>query len=166
MRCRTAGSSSVRGARDQPGAAAAGGEADRPADEDEEAVLEADQVEEMDDQPGDPGDEAAELDALDVGDGGGAADGGEVAFVAVAERRRSAALQAGADGLRGVASLLHGDGRDAGESDGRAVAAAGADHVAEREDLGMAGESEVRFDGDATGAVLVGAKRLDLGRVR
>ena len=145
MRRRTAGSLSVRRVRDQPGAAAARREADRPADEDEEAVLEAHEVEEVDDQPGHPGEEAAELDALDVRDGRGAADGGQVALVAVPERRRGAALQAGADGLRRVAPLLHGDRRDAGEGDRRAVAAADADHVAEREDLGMAGQGEVRL---------------------
>ena len=60
--------------------------------EDQEPVLEAHQVEEVDDQPGHPGEEAAELDALDVRDGGGAADGGQVALVAVPERWRGAAL--------------------------------------------------------------------------
>src|ERR1044072_1679111 len=78
----------VGGLGDEPGSPAAGGEADRPADEDEEAVLEPDQVEEMDGQPGDPGQEAADLDALDVGDGGRTADGRQVAFVVIAERGR------------------------------------------------------------------------------
>ena len=45
---------------DQPGAAAAGEEAERPAGEDEEPVLEPDQVEEVDEEPGDPRDEAPE----------------------------------------------------------------------------------------------------------
>src|ERR671919_182640 len=50
--------------RDEPGAAAAGGKADGPPDEDQEAVLEAHEVEEVHDQPGDPGQEAAQLEAL------------------------------------------------------------------------------------------------------
>ena len=49
--------------RDESGAAAAGGEAEEPADEDDQAVLEADEVEEVHHQPGRPGGEAAQPDA-------------------------------------------------------------------------------------------------------
>src|SRR4051794_24990484 len=121
MRRRTSGSLSVRGVRDQPGAAAARGKADGPADEDEQAVLEAHEVEQVHEQPGQPGEEAADLYALDVRDGGGAADGGQVALVAVPERRRDAALHPGPDRLGRVAPLLHGDRREAGERDRPAV---------------------------------------------
>ena len=44
---------------DQPGTATVGCEAERPADEDEQSVLEADQVPEVDEQPGRPGGKAA-----------------------------------------------------------------------------------------------------------
>src|SRR6266508_2617165 len=74
-----------RSARDESGATAVGREAERPADEDEQPVLEADQVPEVDDQPGRPGEKAAELDAFDVGDCRCSADRGQVALVAVAE---------------------------------------------------------------------------------
>src|SRR4051812_39754155 len=121
---RASGSLGVARARDQSRPAAARREAEGPADEDEQAVLGADEIEEVDEQPRQPGEEAAELHALDVGDRRGPADGGEIAFVAVAERRRGAALQAGADGTRRVAPLLHGDRREAGEGDRRAVAVA------------------------------------------
>src|SRR4051794_3052473 len=94
-------------AGDQARPAAAGDEAEAPADEHEEPVLEPDEVPEVDHQPGDPGDEAAELDALDVGHGGGAADRGQVALVDVAEGLRRRAAQAPADGLGGIAPLLH-----------------------------------------------------------
>src|SRR5437660_1050707 len=79
---------------DEPGAAPTGGEAERPADEHENAVLEADQVPEVDEEPGDPGDEAAQLQALDIRDGGGATDRRQIALVAVTERRRVGGAQA------------------------------------------------------------------------
>src|SRR3989442_11766919 len=94
---------------DQAGAAAVGDKAEQPANEDEDAVLEADEVPEMHDQPGDPGDEAAELESLDVGDRCCSADRRQVAFVSVAERARLAGAQPSTHDLRGVAALLHGD---------------------------------------------------------
>ena len=80
---------------------------------DEQAVLEADQVPEVDHEPGDPREEAAEVHALDVGDRAGAADGGEVALVGVVEGLGVAAGEAVGDHARRVAALLHGDRRDA-----------------------------------------------------
>src|ERR671918_2954545 len=74
-----------RRAREESRAATVGREAERPADENEQPVLEADQVPEVDDQPGRPGQEAAEPDAFDVGDCRCSADRGQVALVAVAE---------------------------------------------------------------------------------
>src|SRR5919198_3833976 len=68
---------------DEACAATACCEADRPADEDEQPILEADQVPEVDDEPGRPGEKAAEPDALDVGDGRRSADRGKVALVAI-----------------------------------------------------------------------------------
>jgi hypothetical protein len=76
----------VRRASDETCAAAVRSEAHRPADEHEDPVLEADEIEEMDDEPREPRDEAAQAEALDVCDGGSTADRREVALVAVAER--------------------------------------------------------------------------------
>ena len=66
-------------------AAAVRQEAERPADENEQSVLEADQVPEVHREPGEPGDEAAQPEELDLGDGARASDRGEIAFVVVAE---------------------------------------------------------------------------------
>src|SRR5215216_3274492 len=126
------------GTRDESGPAAAGGEADEPADDDDQAVLEADEVEEVHDQPGGPGDEAAQSDGVEVGDRAGATDRREIALVHVAERPDRMAAEGGADNLGRVATLLHRDRRDAGQHLDAAVAAAYADHVAERQDLGVA----------------------------
>src|SRR5436190_20629623 len=96
---------------DQSCATAVGEEAERPADEDEDAILEADEVPEVDDEPGDPGDEAAQLQALEVGDRRCAADRGQVALVAVAERFRLPRAQPRPHHLPRVPALLHGDRR-------------------------------------------------------
>src|SRR4051794_13757127 len=82
----SAAARSVRIASDQPGPAPVRGEADQPPDEDQYAVLEPDEVEEVDRQPDEPRGEAAEPDPLDVGHRAGAADGRQVALVAVAKR--------------------------------------------------------------------------------
>ena len=144
--------------RDQPLAAAVGDEADHPAGEDEQPVLEADQVEEVHDQPGDPGEQAAELEALEVGDGLAAADRGEVALVAVVERRRLLPGEAVADGAAGVAALLHRDRRDARQRHDGSVGVAHLDHVADRDHLGMARQRQVGLDRDAAGAVDLDAR--------
>ena len=60
---------------------------------------------------------------------------------------------AGADHAGHVASLLHRDRCDAGQYGGLAVSIAHADHVADREDLRVAGKRQVGLDGDPAGAV-------------
>src|SRR5262249_20144850 len=70
---------------DHPAAAPAGEEAERPAGQDEDPVLEADQIEDVDHEPEEPRREAAHLEALDVGDGARAPDRRDVALVPVAE---------------------------------------------------------------------------------
>ena len=73
-------------------------EAERPADEDEQAVLEADQVAEVDERARSAqARKPLEPDALRSATARGAADRRQVALVAVAERRRRAALEAVAD---------------------------------------------------------------------
>ena len=70
------------------------------------------------------------------------------------------AAQPRAHELRGVAALLHGDRRDAREPQRLPVLPAHADHVAEREHLGMPGQAEVGFDHDAARAVELGARQV------
>src|SRR5207245_11784275 len=97
-------------------------EAERPARHDQEAVLEPDQVEEVDDEPGHPGGESTDADALDVGDGLRATYRGQIALVVVPEGLGAAAAEAVPDHAGGVAALLHRDGREARQRHDRAVA--------------------------------------------
>jgi hypothetical protein len=90
---------------DQPRAASSGQEAERPAGEDEQAILEADEIEDVDGEPDQPGRHSADLDALDVRDRAGAPDGGEVALVDVAEGPR----RASGDALRGSVLTVFAD---------------------------------------------------------
>src|SRR3954471_7163976 len=82
---------------DQPRAAPAREKADRPPREDEQAVLEADQVEEVDGGPRQPGGKPAQAQTPDLGDGACAPNGGQVALVDVTEGRRRGAAEAVAD---------------------------------------------------------------------
>ena len=100
---------------DHASAAAAREEAERPADQHQQPVLEADQVPEVDHEPGDPGGKPAQANGVEVRDGPCPADRREVALVAVVERLVVPAPQTGLDELGGVAALLHGDRRDARE---------------------------------------------------
>src|ERR671918_2382865 len=149
-----------RSACDESGTATVGREAERPADEDEHPILEADQVPEVDEQPGRPGGKAAEPDAFDVGDCRCAADRGQVALVAVAEHPMLAPLQPRADEAGRVPSLLHRDRCDTRQEDGLAAWVADADHVADREYLRVSGKGQIGFDGDASGAVTLGSGQL------
>jgi hypothetical protein len=114
----------------------------------------------VDEQPHDPRGEPGQVDALHVRDGLRAADGRQVALVAVPERRRAPSREPGADQLGGVAALLHGHRRDAGELRDPAVGSAHAHHVADREHLGMPRKREVGRDGHPPGAVALGAGQL------
>src|SRR5262249_51976440 len=97
---------------DHPCAAAAREEADRPAEHDEQPVLEADEVDEVHAEPEDPRGEACDPYALDVGDCLGTADRREVSLVAIPERPRFLPAQAVLDEARRIAALLDGDRRD------------------------------------------------------
>src|SRR5207249_8343124 len=132
---------------DEPGATATGEEAEGPARDDQQPVLEADQIEEMDDEPGDPGDEAADADPLDVRDGLRAADRGQIALVDVFEGLRGAARQAIADYPRDVAAFLDRNRSEAGKCHVRAVAMDNTHHVADREYIGTVVMRQVLFHG-------------------
>ena len=88
-----------------------------PADEDDEPVREADQVEDVDPEPQQPGGEPAlppeRAEPADVGDPGEPPDDRDVAVVAVAVRLVRPAEDAAADDLRGVGAALHRALRDA-----------------------------------------------------
>src|SRR5687768_10150925 len=73
-------------AGDEPRAASAGDEADRPADEDQDAVLQPDEVEEVDDEVGQPGRRAAQPQAPEVQHRPPPADRRGVALVEVPKR--------------------------------------------------------------------------------
>jgi hypothetical protein len=104
----------VEFAGDQAGAAAEGKVKEAPLDQDEDAALEFNDVDEVDEEPDEPGDETGHVDAENVGDGGGAADDGHVAFVEIFEGWKSAAGEASLDKFCGVAAALNGDLGDAG----------------------------------------------------
>ena len=114
----------------------------------------------MDGEPRPPGDEPAEMHAFEVGHRAGAPDRREVALVGVVERAGVGASHPLADRARRVAAHLHRDRRDAGEDMGAAVGLADADHVADREHLGVARHREVRLDEEALGAIGLDARAL------
>ena len=137
-----------------------GREAERPANENEQPILEADQVPEVDKEPGRPGEKAAEPHSFDVGDRRCSADRGQVALVAVAEGVVLAPSQPRADDAGRVSPLLHRHGCDTRQRDGLAARVADANHVADREHLPVPGKAEIGFDSDASGAVTLGASEL------
>src|SRR5262245_21552779 len=145
---------------DHPAAPATGEEAEGPPDQHQDPVLEADQIEDVDAEPEEPRGEPTHFEALDVCDRARAADRGDVALVAVAERLVIAASLARPDDLGHVAPLLHRDGGDAQQVLRLPVLAADANHVAESEHLWMPRHCQIRCDRDASGPVHVRSRRL------
>src|SRR3954468_8016961 len=92
---------------DHASAPASREEAERPADQHEQPVLEPDQVPEVHHEPGDPCRESAQPRNVDVRHGPRPADRREVALIAIAERLGILTAQTGLDELGGVAALLH-----------------------------------------------------------
>ncbi len=92
------------------------------------------------------------MQAADVGHGFVAADDGQQALVAVAERRRVLAQAAVAQHLGHVLPLLHSHLGHAGQ---RLTVLLIVGQVADDEDVGVAGQRQVRPDDEATGAVLL-----------
>src|SRR5947209_3029693 len=123
---------------DQPCSAASRGEVEEPAREHEDPVLEPHQVPQVDDHPDDPGDQAAEPQAFDIGDGCATTDGGEVAFIDVPEGLDVAVPEPSPGHLPRVTALLHGHRRQSRQGADHSVRAPHANHVTDREHLGMA----------------------------
>jgi hypothetical protein len=152
-------------AGDEPRAASAGDEnrdlswyrgqnrVHRPSHEDEDAVLQPDEVEQVHDEVPEPGESPAQLNASDVQHRPTPADGRDVALVDVSEWPALATVEPGSNDLRCVAALLHGDGGQARQRRYPPVGVLDLDHVSEREDLGVAGKGEVGLDNDPAGAV-------------
>src|SRR5258707_7726186 len=145
-------------AGDQAGAAAKGEIEEAPLDEDDDAALEFDDVDQVDEEPDAPGDEAGDVNAENVGDGGGAADDGHVALVEIFEWRESATGEAGFDEFGGVFPSLDGDLGDAGEW--VAFCVVRDCQIAENENFGMVGDGEVGIDLEAAGPVGFGVETL------
>ena len=138
---------------------AAEGEVEKaPLDEDDDAALEFDDVNKMDEEPDEPSDEARDVDAENVGDGGGAADYGHVAFVKIFEGRESAASKACFDEFAGVAAALDGNLGYAGKRIALRIVRDG--QVAKDEDFGMIEDGEIRIDLQAAGAIGFGVEAL------
>jgi hypothetical protein len=148
--------------RDQPRGALVAGVDPEPAQCDAQPVAEADQEVDVGDAPYPPCDGAAQLDAAEIDHRQALADLRKAAGMLVAERARRGAAQARSYGFGDVAALLLGGRCDAGHR--LAVPGVDADGVADRKDLGMAGNGEVGFDLHAPGAVAGGAQPFGRGR--
>ena len=105
----------------------------------------------MDGEPGDPGEEAAQFQEAEVGDGGGAADRRQRAFVAVAERRVRLAGERLLDRFRRVHAFLNRGRRDAGNELTAGLLDRG--EIADDENFGMSRDREIGLDDDASGAI-------------
>lgn len=81
----------VGAAGDEAGAAFVGHVRPCPLNENEQAVAESDEIENVNEEPGEPGEESGDVNAAEFGDGGGASDGGDGAFVPVVEGGTSGA---------------------------------------------------------------------------
>src|SRR4051794_22511873 len=146
------------GARDQLRATPACEEAEGPAEEHEQPVLEADEIEDVHAQPEQPGNRAGDPGDVEIRHRAGAADCGQVALVAVMEQRGGAATHAVRHEAAGVTALLDRRRRHAGQLPRLAVSAAYAHHVAERDDLRVSLQREIALHGHPARAVLLGAR--------
>src|ERR1700685_509818 len=138
----------------------------RPLNENQDAIAEADEKKNVDEKPRQPGDESGDVNLAELRDGSCAADGGEAAFVEVMEwsagvktpilsrRMREGwgtRFDLSADHFCSVAAFLYGDGGDSGQR--LALLVLQRCEVADNEDFGMAGESEIGLHEHAPGAI-------------
>jgi len=128
-------------------------------DENDDAALEFDDVDQVDEEPDAPGDEAGNMHAKNVGDSGGAANDGHIALVKIFEPGKLAADEARFDEFAYVAASLDGDLGDAGER--IAVCVVGEGQVTEDENLGMIGKGEIGIHFEA--AIVIGFRVETLG---
>src|SRR6266699_440721 len=122
----------------------------QPIGRDGDAVAKADQEIDMRQAPHQPGNPAGQGEPAEIDDRFPAADRGEVAEVAVAERRRRPlAGDAGGDDTGDIGALLLGDRRDAGERTVRTLNLSG---VANHKDLRVVWEAQIGRHRDAAAA--------------
>src|SRR5215218_4454726 len=108
-----------------------------PLHQDQKPIPESDEIHQVDDEPHHPGDEAAEMYFAEVGHGGGPADGGHVAKVAVAKPWQGPGAKPCVDQPRHELALLNRDRSHARQWPTALMRVTG--HVAEYEDLWVAG---------------------------
>src|SRR4051794_11105916 len=137
--------------RDQPRGALVADVDPEPAQGDAEPMAQPDQEVDVGDPPDPPGERATQLDAAEIDYREPFADLRQAAGVAVAEWRRGASRQSRLDGVRDIAALLLGSGRDARH--GLSVPRGNGHGVPDREDLGMPGYGEIGRDREPPGAV-------------
>jgi hypothetical protein len=115
--------------------------------------LQPDDVPQVHDEVPEPGERPAQLNASDVQHRPTSADRRDVALVDVSEWPALATVQPGSNDLACVAALLHGDRGHARQRVYPPVSVLDLDHVAQREDLDMAGKREVGLDHDPAASV-------------
>src|SRR6267154_457950 len=134
----------------------------RPLNEDEHAVLEPDQEKNVDEKPCQPGNETGDVNLAELSDRGGAANGGEAAFIVVVEVKipalsqrtregRGTLFQLSRDSLANEAAFLDRYRRHTGQHGSRDVLQRG--EISDDEDFRMAGNAEIRLDKHASGAI-------------
>jgi hypothetical protein len=121
-----------------------------PAEEDDQTVAEADQEGDVDGEPGKPREPSRHLPAEQIAHRGSAADDREGALVDITEGRGGASRGQGQNVLCRVPSRLHRGRADAGH---RGAVLLDGREVSGHEDVGRAGDREVRVHDHLPGAV-------------
>ena len=105
----------------------------------------------MNEQPRQPGEIAGQLELAELGDGGGAADGGQAAFIVIVKIASRLVLEIARDRVRDPVPLLDRDWRDARQHLAILVSERG--QVANHEYFRMSGDAEIGLHEHAPGAV-------------
>src|ERR1700736_4367594 len=143
---------------DQPRSALGEEVAPHPLNEDEEAVLEADQVEDVDEQPRYPGEKSGEAEAARLRDGLVLPDGGHHPLVAIAERAARPALRGSENVARCQPPLLDGRRRQSRHQPSPWLFEVG--HVTDHERIAMTGDRQVCVHLHPPGAIELDSERL------
>ena len=122
-----------------------------PLDHHDETIAEPDQEKNVDEQPRQPGEISRQFELAQLGDGGGAADRGQAAFVVIVKIASRLMLQVASDGFCDPVPLLDGDRRDSGEH--LAVFVRECGQVAENKYFPVPGNAEIGLDEHAASAV-------------
>src|SRR5258705_4308841 len=134
----------------------------QPAQRDAEPVAQADQEVDMRDAPDPPCKGAAQLNAPEIDDCLALADLRQTAGMLVTERSDFAAAQPRLDRFGDITSLLLGRRCDAGHR--LSIRTVDSDGIADRKNIGMAGNGKIRENLQALGSVGGGVKPIRGGR--